>query len=60
MYTMDCNVMNISSNATVISYEIKRRADRVYDLYLNGTHVASKGSVDKIIEELKAIMEENV
>ena len=60
MHTMDCNVMNVSNNATVMSYEIKWRGDKVYDLYLNGRHMASKGSVEKILEELKTIMEENV
>lgn len=60
MYTMDTNVMNVSSNATVMSYEIKWRGDKVYDLYLNGKHVASKGSIEKILEELKMIMEEGV
>ena len=60
MYTMNYNVMNVSNNATVMSYEIKWRGDKVYDLYLNGKHVASKGSVEKILEELKMIMEEGV
>ena len=56
MYTIDCNAMNVSSNATVMSYEIKWRGDRVYDLYLNGKHIASKGSVENVLAELRLLM----
>lgn len=48
------------ANKTVHNFTIKLREDRVYDLYLNGKWVVSRGSYEKILEELKIIMEENV
>ena len=58
--TINHDVKKISNNTTVHSYEIKLRGDRVYDLYLDGKHIASRGSHEGIITELKTIMEENV
>ena len=48
------------NNATKMEWKIKMRYDNVYDLYLNGKHIASRGSVEGILEELKTLMEENV
>ena len=48
------------ANKTVHNFTIKLREDRVYDLYLNGQWVASRGSYEGILAELKIIMEENV
>ena len=55
MYEIDYG-KSISNNATVIKYEIKMRGDRVYDLYLDGKHVVSRGSREGVIEELKNLM----
>lgn len=48
------------ANKTVHNFTIKLREDRVYDLYLNGKWIVSRGSHAGIIKELKTIMEENV
>jgi hypothetical protein len=47
------------ANKTVHNYTIKLREDRVFDLYLDGKWIASRGSYENIIEELKIIMTEN-
>lgn len=48
------------ANKTVHNFTIKLREDRVYDLYLNGKWMISRGSYENILEELRTIMEENV
>lgn len=48
------------ANKTVHEFKIKLREDRVYDLYLDKKLIISRGSVEGVIEELKALMEENV
>lgn len=48
------------NNKTVHNFTIKLREDRVYDLYLNGKWMVSRGSYENILSELKTIMEENV
>ena len=48
------------ANKTVHNFTIKLREDRVYDLYLNGKWMVSRGSYESILTELKTIMEENV
>ena len=48
------------ANKTVHNFIIKLREDRVWDLYLNGKHIASRGSYEGILAELKTLMEENV
>ena len=48
------------NNKTVHNFTIKLREDRIYDLYLNGKYIISRGSHEGILEELKTIMEENV
>ena len=60
IYILEYDIKKISNNTTVHSYEIKLRGDRVYDLYLDGKWVASRGSYENILAELKTIMEENV
>jgi hypothetical protein len=41
------------SNETIKKFEIivKLRGDNVYDLYIDGTHIASRGNHDAILEE---------
>jgi hypothetical protein len=48
------------ANKTVHNFTIKLREDRVYDLYLDGKWVASRGSYENILAELKILIEENV
>ena len=48
------------NNKTVHNFTIKLREDHVYDLYLDGKWVVSRGSYENIITELKTLMEENV
>jgi hypothetical protein len=48
------------ANKTVHNFTIKLREDRVWDLYLDGKWIASRGSYENILVELKTLMEENV
>ena len=48
----------MSNNETVHEYKIKHRGDGVYDLYVDKKLMASKGSIESIVEELKIIMDE--
>ena len=48
------------NNKTISNFTIKRRGDNVYDIYVNKKHIASRGSIEGVLEELKALMEENV
>lgn len=48
------------NNATKFEWKIKLRFDNVYDLYLDGKWIVSRGSYENILEELKVIMEENI
>lgn len=45
------------ANKTVKKFMIKRREDRVYDLYIDDQWVLSRGSHETILEELKKIMD---
>ena len=47
------------ANKTVHNFTIKLREDRVYDLYLDGKWIISRGSHENILEELKNLMTEN-
>lgn len=47
------------ANKTVHNYTIKLREDRVWDLYLDGKWIISRGSHENILAELKTLMEEN-
>ena len=46
------------SNETIKNFDIKikLRGDNVYDLYLNGNHVASRGSCEGILDEVKQVV----
>jgi hypothetical protein len=45
------------ANKTVHNFTIKLREDRVYDLYVDGKWVLSRGSHENILDELKTIMD---
>ena len=46
------NVTPISVNATVNEVLIKRRADGVYDVYIDNKHSFSKGNFGSVLHEL--------
>lgn len=45
------------ANKTIHNFTIKLREDRVYDLYIDGKWVLSRGSHENILDELKTIMD---
>lgn len=45
------------NNETKFEWKIKLRFDNVYDLYVNGKWVLSRGGHNNILDELKAIMD---
>jgi hypothetical protein len=45
------------ANKTVKKFMIKLREDRVYDLYIDGEWVLSRGNHINILEALKEIMD---
>ena len=45
------------ANKTVKKFMIKLREDHVYDLYVDGQWVLSRGSHDNVLKELKKIMD---
>ena len=45
------------ANKTVKKFVIKRREDRVYDLYIDDQWVLSRGSHENMLAELKKIMD---
>lgn len=46
------------NNETIKKFDftIKLRGDNVYDLYLDGDWVASRGSCDNIIDDARSVM----
>ena len=46
------------NNTTIHNFTIKRRGDRIYDIYVDKKHIISKGSVDGVLKELKNLMDE--
>ena len=48
------------NNKTMRNFTIKLRGDYIYDIYVNKKHIASRGSIEGVLEELKILMEENV
>lgn len=43
------------NNETIMNFDIKikLRGDNVYDLYMNGKWIASRGSCDNILDEAR-------
>ncbi len=50
------------NNETIKSFDIKikLRGDNIYDLYIDGEWVASRGSCDNILEEVKGIVKKSL
>jgi hypothetical protein len=45
------------ANKTVKKFMIKLREDHVYDLYVDGEWVLSRGNHENVLDELKKIMD---
>jgi hypothetical protein len=41
------------SNETVFEAKVKQRGDGVYDLYINGQWVVSRGHYERILDEIR-------
>ena len=41
------------NNKTILEVKIKQRGDGVYDLYINGEWIVSRGHYENILEEVK-------
>ena len=41
------------NNKTILEAKIKQRFDGVYDLYINGEWIASRGHYENILEEIR-------
>lgn len=52
----------IMSNETIKKYEItvKLRGDNVYDMYVNGDWVVSRGNCDSLLEEAKRYIKDDL
>lgn len=50
------------NNETIRKFDItiKLRADNVYDLYIDGEWVASRGSCENVLEEVKAVVKKSL
>lgn len=50
------------NNETIKRFDItiKLRGDNVYDLYLNGEWVASRGSCENIVDEAKNVIKSSL
>lgn len=46
------------NNETIKSFTVKKRGDRVYDIYTDGQWVASRGATENVLDILKTLMEE--
>lgn len=46
------------NNETKHNYIIKLRKDNVFDIYVDGNFIISKGSITSVIKELEVIMNE--
>ena len=54
---MDHDVETITNNKTVHEFTIKLRGDNVYDLYVDGEWVASRGHYENILDEIRKSIE---
>jgi hypothetical protein len=48
----------MTNNETIHEYTIKLKGDGVYDVYVDGVHMCSKGSYQSSLKELEVIMVE--
>lgn len=45
------------NNKTIFEAKIKQRGDGVYDLYINGEWVASRGHYENILKEVRNVIQ---
>lgn len=45
------------SNKTIFEAKIKQREDGVYDLYINGKWVVSRGHYENILDEVRSAIQ---
>lgn len=45
------------NNKTMEELKIKHRGDGVYDIYLNGNWVASRGHYENVLDEIRSIIQ---
>ena len=45
------------NNKTIFEAKIKQRGDGVYDLYINGEWVTSRGHYENILDEIRKAIE---
>jgi hypothetical protein len=45
------------NNKTIFEAKIKQRGDGVYDLYINGEWVVSRGHYENILNEIRSAIE---
>lgn len=45
------------NNKTIFEAKIKQRGDGVYDLYINGEWVVSRGHYENILDEIRDVIE---
>ena len=45
------------NNKTILEVKIKQRFDGVYDLYVNGEWIASRGHYENILDEVRSAIE---
>ncbi len=45
------------NNKTVHNFTIKRRGDNVYDIYVDGRWVVSRGTYEAVLDDLRKIMD---
>lgn len=46
------------NNKTILEIKIKQRFDGVYDLYINGEWVVSKGHYENVLDEIRNLIKQ--
>lgn len=46
------------NNKTIFEAKVKQRGDGVYDLYINGEWVVSRGHYENILDEIRNVIKE--
>ena len=54
---IDYDVETITNNKTVHEFTIKLRGDNVYDLYVDGKWIVSRGHYENILDEIRDAIE---
>lgn len=46
------------SNKTILEIKIKQRFDGVYDLYINGKWITSRGHYENVLDEIRTLIKQ--